>query len=89
MKETDNLKSTLKKLFETSRSGEDFNAMAEMLKRKISKGLAYPGIREEQFYRLKTEMLSESILGPIRAEIESKRKETEDNEGRPKDGKAE
>jgi hypothetical protein len=68
MSEKESLKSTLRKLLETSKSGDDFNAMSERLRRKISRGLAYPGIREDQFYGIKMEMLSESILDPIQKE---------------------
>lgn len=68
MTERDKLKSALRDLFESVKSGEDFNAMSERLRRKISRGLAYQGITEEQFYSIKREMLDESILDPIQKE---------------------
>jgi hypothetical protein len=54
------LRLLLSEMMERSSSAENFNAEAEMLKRKISRGLVYPGITETEFYKTKIEAIMET-----------------------------
>jgi hypothetical protein len=65
MKEREKLELALKSLFEASKTAEDFNALSERLKRKVKRGIAYPGLTESEFYGAKKKILRESILDPI------------------------
>jgi len=61
------LKQALKDLLEKV-GGENLVASSEPIKRKIKKGLIYPSISEDIFYNIQNEVLTESILDPVRKE---------------------
>jgi hypothetical protein len=68
MKERIELKKILKSLFEKTQSSDDFIASSEKIKRKMEKGLIYSSLSEHDFASVKREVLTESILDPVRKE---------------------
>jgi len=63
----ESLKEVLIKMFESSKSTEDFMASTESLKRKMEKNLIYTGVSIREFNQIRSEVsrLNESVFDPI------------------------
>jgi len=62
------LKYTLMEMLNLSKNIEDFMALSESLKRKIERNIIYTDVPLSTFQTIREEVLSESILDPVRKE---------------------
>jgi hypothetical protein len=59
------LKETLQRAYEKAQNEGEYITIVEGMRRKLEKGIIYPGVSLDTFDILKNEVLNESILDPV------------------------